>query len=224
MDSNMKIFGLGCSEHIDHFYRGEEKYGHGRHTPSEIYSLSRGSIHINQWRIDLMWLKTCLKWMENTRHLCFSHLISQICELENAQVPDMEAINQLIHVGCIELTRVVSIPILPSSRIIQTSFTCSFDSRPYTYSRSYTSMEQNIPYVFVNDYIEDTVQLEPHKLLDADEELPYLKRLTDTVADEESPFKKQRLSDAGGESTYMQILSDALTTTYVESPYKKQKL
>jgi hypothetical protein len=177
-----------------------------------------------------MWLKTCLKWMENTRHICFSHLISQIFELENAQVHDLEAINQVIHVGCIELTRVVSIPILPSSRIIQTSFTCSFDSRPYTYSRSYTSMEQNIPYVFVNDYMEDTFQLEPHKLSDADDELSYLKRLTDTDVNadadavEESPSKKQRLSDAVKESTYKQTLSNSLTTTYVESPYKKQKL
>ncbi len=184
----------------------------------------------NTWQVDLMWLKTCLKWMENTRHICFSHLISQIFELENAQVHDLEAINQVIHVGCIELTRVVSIPILPSSRIIQTSFTCSFDSRPYTYSRSYTSMEQNIPYVFVNDYMEDTFQLEPHKLSDADDELSYLKRLTDTDVNadadavEESPSKKQRLSDAVKESTYKQTLSNSLTTTYVESPYKKQKL
>ena len=189
---------------------------------------SRVSIPLNKWQVDLMWLKECLKWMENTRHICFSHLISQICALENVQVPDLEAINQLIHAGCIELTRVDSLPILSSSRIIQTSFTCSFDSRLYTYSRSYTSMEQNIPYVFVNDYMDDTILLEPHKLLDADEELPYLKRLADTVVDAdedestESPSKKQRFSD-DEETTYKQILSDALTTSYVESPYKKQK-
>jgi hypothetical protein len=91
-------------------------------------------------------------------------------------------------------------------------------------------MEQNIPYVFVNDYMEDTFQLEPHKLSDADDELSYLKRLTDTDVNadadavEESPSKKQRLSDAVKESTYKQTLSNSLTTTYVESPYKKQKL
>ena len=224
MDSDMKMLGLEWSEHIDNYYSEVVKYGGGRHSPEEFCSLMRYPIPPNQWQTDLLWLKTCLKWRETTRRLCFSHLISQICELENAQVPDMEAISKLIHVGCIELARVDSHHILPSSRIIQTSVTCSFDSRPYTYSRSYTSMEQNIPYVFVNDYMEDTFQLEPHKLSDADDELPYLKRLTDADAVEESPSKKQRLSDAVEESTYKQTLSNSLTNTYVESPYKKQKL
>lgn len=220
MDSDKKS--EEWSEHINRFYR-EEKHGCCGYTIKEFFSFTEESIPPNQWQADLMWLKNCLKWRGNARDMSFHHLMSQISALENAKVHDLDAVNQLIHEGCVELKRVDSLPISPPLII-----------RSYTYYDMRIgitlSEEQRQRHVFPDrEIVEIADRFNP------DEELPYMKqRLSDAMTtcqispDEQLPYTK-RLSDADEESTYKkQRLSDAMSSYQIaadnKSTYKKQRL
>ena len=149
----------------------------------------------NQWQTDLWWVRVSLQWRENARHICFSHLISQISALENAQVHNLDDVNQLIHKGCLELDRVDSLP----NPIINR--TLSFDSL----LSSCTSLRSSV-YTCIRSTCSEVrswTSLEYYQ--------PSMKQILSNtmtfcqILADDLPSKKQRLSNA---MTFCQILAD----------------